>query len=192
MQLNPLQKKAANNFYLFISSAAIGWMIGMSISPVIQTVVSTIIAVLLGVAALLSGLSINETETGKTLALFRKNASIHLWPMALFILGLMAGEISGILTRTHGILEELAAVHTPKDTTQKEISSNKELEDLGVLFNDTTKTSHLDNLLVLHGPRLERGLIDLEIPIIERWVGQCQGDSACLELIKYIVCERRR
>lgn len=95
-----------NTCALFISGLSIGWMMGMSVSPVVQTTLNTLLTLLVGILSLVAGTqSLAAADADKAhqqrwMYLRRAN----LLPVGAFLLALSVGSATGIFTRTNDLL----------------------------------------------------------------------------------------
>jgi len=80
-QLRP----SRNGLLLGISGLGIGWLVGMSVSPVVAVVVASLLAAAASVLC-----DIRKSAT---------NRSLNVVPVFVLILGIVAGSIVGVLTR---------------------------------------------------------------------------------------------
>jgi hypothetical protein len=86
-----------NAISLLLCGISIGWLIGLSISPVIQTVIGSILTIITSVITLLFSLqdgSIKDKITDKL-------GVINILPLALFLVGLSFSATIGIYARTN-------------------------------------------------------------------------------------------
>lgn len=82
---------------LLIAGIGIGWLAGLSLSPVVATVLAAIMSAVGGAVA---GLA----SAGYAPARQRVNA----WPAAILVLGVAIGSPAGILARTHNLFGRAA------------------------------------------------------------------------------------
>ncbi|CAA6810773.1 MAG: Unknown protein [uncultured Sulfurovum sp.] len=100
-------KKIKNNLTfgkissLLIIGFGVGWLAGLSVSPIVSTLISTIVGVSVTVVSVMSGLSFssNIKEESK-----RVPWKIHPAPIALLVFGIIFGSGAGIYVRTHNVL----------------------------------------------------------------------------------------
>jgi hypothetical protein len=115
--------------FLLISGIGIGWLIGLSVSPVIYVVITSVIALVVSIISALAGLKLNEPETQSSDESRKKRrlqVEINPVPMTLTIVGLVIGASVGIYGRTNNWLGPRPSnfVERWKDTelSKKEIS----------------------------------------------------------------------
>ncbi|WP_020605920.1 hypothetical protein [Spirosoma spitsbergense] len=95
-----------NIFALLASGLAVGWMMGMSVSPVIQTALNSLLVVLVGVLGLLAGtqsLFTADDDISHRRWLSYLN-EVNLLPVGVFLFFLAFGSAVGVFTRTNAIL----------------------------------------------------------------------------------------
>lgn len=88
---------------LIIVGLGIGWLIGLSVSPVISIVLTSLIASAGTVVAALSGLTYSSTDLEDT------EPKVQRWqvnplPLATLMLGILVGSIFGLLVRNYQLL----------------------------------------------------------------------------------------
>jgi hypothetical protein len=89
-----------------ISGLGIGWLIGLSLSPVLHIVVSSIVAAVVAVTAAIAGLTSQNGESDSSnreegIRTHRRKVTVSPVPMALLVVGIAAGACCGIYARTH-------------------------------------------------------------------------------------------
>ena len=77
---------------LAFAGLGVGWIMGLSLTPVVGTVLTSILGVVAGVV---SGISVFDDERTKF---------IDAWPLALLVVGVAVGGTLGVLTRTNNYL----------------------------------------------------------------------------------------
>ena len=102
---------------LLLSGGGIGWLIGLSVSPVVHIVVASVLAVVGGAVSALAGLEAGGSAPGEHAdtgplaggsgsvfpSSHRRGArhNVTSVPLALFVVGLVSGAAVGIYARTH-------------------------------------------------------------------------------------------
>jgi len=107
---------ALASFYilcLFISGTGVGWLLGLSVSPVLHIIVASVIALTVGVVGTLAGLegnhksgtAENNSQHGEA-SIFtnKRSVKINPFPMTALIMGLVIGACFGVYTRTNELL----------------------------------------------------------------------------------------
>ena len=107
---------------VLVAGLGIGWLSGLSVSPVIATVLASLVGIGGG---LVTGLRATVNSENKS-SLSRLSA-VNALPAAVFILGISLGAPLGIVARTHQVFEPAGAPARTDQTTQ------------GVLFNFTSE-----------------------------------------------------
>lgn len=77
----------------------IGWLAGLSVSPVVSIIVTSVTGVGAAVVTTLSGLR-EETATTKPPE-HRRLPKIEVWPLAILIIGLLVGSTLGLFARNN-------------------------------------------------------------------------------------------
>ena len=108
-------KKFARASGVLVCGTAIGWLVGLSVSPVVQGVITTVLAL---VATVVSALPAVQGNSGNSLDAERtesRNGNLvssrlalsarpPVLPLMLMLLGLALGSSCGIYARTHDLL----------------------------------------------------------------------------------------
>ena len=89
--------KIVNILSLLFCGFSIGWLMGLSASPIIQTVVGSLLAVITSVLTLLSGVQEGEMKEKIT----NKLGNINIFPLSVFLIGLSVSATLGIYARTN-------------------------------------------------------------------------------------------
>lgn len=114
---------------LLTTGAGIGWLVGLSVSPVVSVVVSSVTGVVTALIALLSGVKLSglngpqinfvEHESEATPPQTRyRHWQVNPVPIAWLMLGLILGSSSGIWVRTHDLLSP----HTQSLSEEAEVA----------------------------------------------------------------------
>ena len=83
---------------LLVSGLCVGWLIGLSISPVLQTVLTSVLALVTGAVSVLAGLSVADGDGGDKP---RRRVKVTPVPVAMLVLGIAIGAPFGIHARTN-------------------------------------------------------------------------------------------
>ena len=96
-----------------VTGAGIGWLVGLSVSPVISIVITSIIGSAAAVIAAVSGLDIRDRDSDKAdKRLSLDSRSLDPVPIATLVIGLVIGSYFGIQARTYEWLEpDISLVH---------------------------------------------------------------------------------
>ncbi len=119
-----MQKRAAklNKFligaYLFIIGVGIGWLIGLSVSPVVSIVITAVTGSAAAIIAALSGL---EDKPDEGQAANRPKPPLLRWnidplPLMLLVVGILLGSLLGIKARNDGWLGTDLSIEVKKWT----------------------------------------------------------------------------
>lgn len=113
---------------LVIIGIGVGWLTGLSISPVVAGLLSSIIGAVLVLAAILSGFSYGDNSSPIRIA-----GDVSPVPFALLMVGIIAGTSSGIWVRTHNVLGVISAEKQDNSFTklQEELTQLKKQEGTG-------------------------------------------------------------
>ncbi len=133
-----MQKRAAGpntsliGAYLLITGMGIGWLIGLSVSPVVSIVITTVTASAATIIAALSGLE-DKPDEGKEAN--RQKPLLLRWnvdplPLMLLVVGIFLGSLLGIKARNAGWLGTDLSIEVKKWTDEGLIDSNFTKADL--------------------------------------------------------------
>jgi hypothetical protein len=87
---------------IFVSGLALGWLVGLSISPVIQVVLTSIVSIVVALSSALAGLIREEAEPSAATKFKRLPiSSFNPIPIMFMVLGLAIGSSAGIYARSH-------------------------------------------------------------------------------------------
>ena len=89
--------KIPNAILLLLCGASIGWLIGLSSSPVIQTVIGSLLAIITSALTLL--LSVKGGELKDKVS--DKLGEINIFPLTVFLIGLSTFATIGVYARTN-------------------------------------------------------------------------------------------
>ena len=89
---------------IFVPGFALGWMVGLSVSPVTQVVVTSIAALVVGVTAVLAGLPTKDVPGQGATSFASLRAQIRVAPLTFMLVGLAAGSALGVYTRANNWL----------------------------------------------------------------------------------------
>lgn len=106
-----------NSLCLLISGFALGWLVGLSVSPVIQIILTSLVAVIVSISSALAGIRRpdddaqqgppeNDEPNGRQSRKGRRSFAILLDPLPVtaMVLGLAVGASMGIYARANGWL----------------------------------------------------------------------------------------
>jgi hypothetical protein len=93
-----------NTLSLIIIGLGIGWLAGLSVSPVVSIIITSIVGVVITLLSALSGLKILEQSEKSPDAETSSHWQVDPIPIAFLILGIVLGSILGITARTHNWL----------------------------------------------------------------------------------------
>jgi hypothetical protein len=92
---------------LLVCGVGVGWLIGLSISPVIQYVITSLLAVIVSVASALAGIKVaedKETAEGESPAKRKLRVEVTPFPLMMMVIGVAVGASFGVYGRTNGWL----------------------------------------------------------------------------------------
>jgi hypothetical protein len=100
-------KPAREAVFLLVSGFGVGWLIGLSVSPVVQSLLTALLGILTAVIAGLSGLALEKSKNGKDEVSVSKTPrlpAVTAVPFGLVMLGIIGGAATGVFFRTNDIL----------------------------------------------------------------------------------------
>jgi len=98
---------------LFIIGFGIGWLMGLSVAPVASTILTTLLTAVMTLVGILSGIEGQRGESSETgqVPNLSSRWAVNPVPVAILILGILAGSSVGIFARNHdwlGGLEDIS------------------------------------------------------------------------------------
>jgi hypothetical protein len=134
------RRLAFNSICLLLSGFGLGWLVGLSVSPVIQIILASLVAVVVSLSSALAGLRPSESEEEKDDSQGAKSDNTQgrkarrLFPIILdplpvmtMVIGLACGASVGIYARANGWMSARTNIYVEewKDTglTPKEITT---------------------------------------------------------------------
>jgi hypothetical protein len=120
------------NVIMFLAGASLGWLTGLSVSPVIQGVLTAVLGVVISGVSVLAGLAAPpflankdtpKPEEAKPSSLGEVASRVQFLPVAVLTIGLAAGATLGVFARTHdwlgSRLDTKAAANTGVSTEEQ-------------------------------------------------------------------------
>ncbi|MBV7333779.1 hypothetical protein KFU94_37210 [Chloroflexi bacterium TSY] len=103
---------------ILLVGGGIGWLIGLSASPVVSIVITSVTGSAAALIATMSGLKSRGDESGsaKGLQLFGHHWAITPWPLAVLMIGILIGSSIGIRARNDGWLGSDVSIEISKWT----------------------------------------------------------------------------
>jgi hypothetical protein len=106
---------------LVVTGFGIGWLAGLSVSPVVSIVITSVTGVAAAVVTALSGLK--EDPADPKVKERRRLPQIEVWPLAILLVGMLIGSTLGILARNNHFfgsdvtseIQKWAAADVPKE-----------------------------------------------------------------------------
>jgi hypothetical protein len=86
---------------LLLTGAGIGWLAGLSVSPVISVIITSITGAAAALVAALAGLDAKPDPAEGEMPLRKLPANISPYPLAALIAGIVVGSIFGVRARNH-------------------------------------------------------------------------------------------
>ncbi|MBA2882473.1 hypothetical protein HNR65_002825 [Desulfosalsimonas propionicica] len=168
----------SQGFAVILTGIGIGWLMGLSISPVVGVVITSLLT--------LSGAAVTafRQELPKSL----KNRTNNAWPIAILTIGLAVGASFGIFARTHDIfgLDYQTTINGKEETVPKS-SLSKNLVSKTVLFN---LTSDECGEMLIAGPQKIRSIFKTSSHEEIRILGDIIDDHETLVIIAEALCEK--
>jgi hypothetical protein len=188
-----------------IIGLSLGWMVGLSVSPVLQVVVSSIITFIVSVVSVLVGFTYTNGTINDVNSRTILNKRINILPLALFVLSTAIGVSFGIYNRTNerfGLYPDNLINRWSEDSITRErmkvdlfkkmyIESNEESKQkqfTAGLFSVTV--DDCGSLISKKGEDLRASLIQVSNGQFDSLIKSCDSDT-CLNSIRDIICKGR-
>lgn len=202
--------------YLFILGISLGWLVGMSASPVLAIILGSIISLIATIVSVLTGINFNtstqKSESEENQKPFQKN--INIAPLSFLVLFIALGTALGLFCRTNDIFGIQPNIFAnkwkgsgfdDKDlknnllkylylTFQKKSETNMTSNEGSLIFHGVLFASTADDcgsITSKHGVELKNSLLALNDSTLTILVRNC-NDSSALEIIKDIICKSNR
>lgn len=95
---------------LLIVGLGIGWLIGLSVSPVVSIVLTSVVGSAAAIAAVLSGIDDRSATAGNESGRSQRTYGVNPLPLAVLIVGVVVGSVIGISARNrHWLGSDLSA-----------------------------------------------------------------------------------
>jgi hypothetical protein len=94
----------AAGYACLLIGLGIGWLTGLSVTPVVQSVLGAVLALVGTLVAALAGLQPDNRP---------KLPKVSPWPLAALVLGIALAAPAGVFVRTHGWLGDRTEAPTP-------------------------------------------------------------------------------
>jgi len=168
--------------WILIIGVGIGWLAGLSTSPIIAGIITSLIALGAGVV---TGLQVIENKKEENAE--KEKHYINAKPLALLILGIALAAPCGILARTYHVFE-------PSPIISKQIETKNSSQNQGVLFgNYESECTQILNLATIGNNKafLEK-LKQSNLPQSEEMVNKFGNEPQTLEYFLRIICQNKK
>jgi len=201
---------------LLLCGAGIGWLAGLSLSPVVETILTSLVSIVAGATTLAMGIRSEETKWKAV------RGAVSPLPLLLLIIGICGGSVGGLYARSNSLFgqdpEHMKKVLTAAGVPDKEANQYIQTYAVKWVFANLTPTkkeempkdgkeskepapstinpgvglyaAHAENcttMLLMHGAKLRGFLGSLHDPDIDKLLLLCKDDDA-LENLKKIYC----
>jgi hypothetical protein len=124
---------------MLLIGTGVGWLMGLSVSPVVTAVVTSLLGI---VAGIVTSLKTIKENTADATPLNLRHVGVDARPAALLVIGIALAVPGGIVTRTHHLLEPAApAQNGSTPTKQAPATTENDLQRALVNFFDRTLQS---------------------------------------------------
>lgn len=189
-----------------MSGVGVGWLIGLSASPVVQSLLAAILGILTALVAGLSGLELPKSGKEEQAGRFSKLAQIPVLtavPFGLVLVGVIGGSAGGIFCRENDLLGFRPGMYLERwksiSAADREklidrlidkkvvVSSHDGAAPVSGSVLESALTSRCDELAGLSGERLRKALDDISDPAVKRALTFAKTDEGYL-VIKAMIC----
>jgi hypothetical protein len=105
-----MRARVVKGAYVLVAAISVGWLVGLSASPVVNVVVGSVIALVVAIVSALSGIQSPSVGTGddskdESTRFTSSNRLVTLnpVPVAIFAVGLAVGATVGLVARTNEV-----------------------------------------------------------------------------------------
>jgi hypothetical protein len=127
--VKPSDNAIAQNLSILVLGAGIGWLSGLSISPVIEHVITALIGLAGGVVTGIYSVRSRVASSSEA-----NTPSVSALPAALLVVGMAVGAPLGIMGRTHAIFGNAGQ----KDQVKQSAGKSSDNEGKAVLYDAHT------------------------------------------------------
>jgi hypothetical protein len=175
-----LKVSGSGALYIVISGACVGFLAGLSVSPVAGALLSTVTALVVGITSTLAGVQITNPNNDASKSPGSR-VTVSALPAAVLVVGIVVGSIIGIYTRTHDWLGARSAGQQAGN-----------VQDAGVLYSGQTSECS-DWRGIEDESALRANLIGSKtvkgVPKLLNVVQSC-GNKPCLEAVVELLCAK--
>ena len=107
------RSKSLSYFGLLFTGGGIGWLVGLSISPVVSIVITSVTGSAAAIIAAMSGIAQLESDK-KDVDIQKAGWNINPLPLSILVIGLVAGTILGILVRNNSLFGSDISIEVQK------------------------------------------------------------------------------
>lgn len=172
--------------WIVLSGVLIGFLTGLSVSPVTSIVLTSVVAV---VVATTSAVAAITSKAGDSNPDARAWPEVNPMPVAVLLVGITAGSMIGIFTRSHDWLGTIQSSRTGT-TTLSTMSDTEQKARSGVLFRAETSECNDWRTISEQEPLRER--LKKGVPVdssLSRIISGCR-DLDCLRAVTELRCDK--
>jgi hypothetical protein len=215
--MSPRQRtlRASNAAALFTTGLGVGWLIGLSVSPILHVIVGSVIAVVTAVVGALAGIQLDAADTSQVIPKPHRGnvGKIDPLPLTMLVLGIVIASSFGVYARTNewlgvapeGFAHRWRGIGLNNHELKKRLFDYLYSKSSGVAGARTkgegsTMTSlsaglfavtatDCQGLRLKHGSELRAAMQALSDPAVDAALAKCKDDQ-CLEAIKMLICAK--
>jgi hypothetical protein len=194
-----------NTIGFLLIGLSLGWMVGLSVSPVLQVLISSIITLIASVVTVIVGLKRSESNSSSTNLEKLVNRRINVIPMAIFLLSLAIGTTISIYNRTNDKFglhpnnlvdkwfeDSLSRQRLKEELFRKAyldgINDNKQRQFTAGLFR--VDTDECGMLISKSGEELRASLLQISNGRFDSVIKSCNSER-CLEELRNMICDEK-
>ena len=174
--------------FVFITGLSIGWLSGLSVTPVISAVLASLLGIAGGVAGGLKLFRAKSPSPPEKTSDAKQG--VDAIPIGLLALGIAVGSPLGMMARTHHLFEPEPAVQSAS-TEQKETDTRcdekKSKQDMGVLFLTRKQLKDCERLLSMVDYENEEAFVDTMRSVDFKWANRAADEIQDVKTLKIIV-----
>lgn len=173
--------------YLSASGLCLGYLMGMSVSPVVSIVLTSLVALVVGVASTLAGIEKDAKPDPITVVPARSRMELNPLPVTALVVGITFGSVVGVWSRTH---DWLATSASDLKAAGKSVSidDGSTKAHSAVLFG--IASSECADLRSAPAEGLYEAIVrtvsDRDVRVV---ADACRTDRNCLRSLVYTICK---
>lgn len=183
--------------YLVVTGLAVGWLVGLAVTPVLSGVLTSLLSVVIAAVAVLVGLPDARNKLGRLIRGDGDSDSaptavaVNVLPVMLLTVGIALGATAGLMARVNGIFVTIRATPETRDSTATRPSV--EFARVGLYSSPVTLDQCERMVAQLSYPRaLRMEMLSSSEPVLINLAANERADSSSLANAVKLACSNRK